>query len=89
MSCKNSLTSNIRGSSVDRFKDCGALADVPGRSDAKTADETSAEIRENVTVQVWHDQHVKVGGILKAECPTSNSQNILILITLLMILQLK
>ena len=52
---------------MDGFKDGGAFADISGRRDAQTADQTGAKIRQNVTVQIWHHQNVEIRWVLMNE----------------------
>jgi hypothetical protein len=50
-----STYSNIRGSTVNSFEDGGIATNVTGRSQTETTDQTSAHVRQDVTVQVRHD----------------------------------
>lgn len=56
------LASNVGRGSVDSLEDGAVVADVAGRSKTETADETSAHVGENVSVQVGHDEHLVVVG---------------------------
>ena len=56
------LAGNIGGRSVDSLEDGALVTNVSGRSKTKTADQTSAHIRENVSVQVGHDEDLVVVG---------------------------
>ena len=56
------LASNIRGRAVDGLEDGALVADVAGRSETETADQTGAHVGQNVTIQVRHDQNLVVVG---------------------------
>ena len=56
------LAGNIGGRSVDSLEDGALVTNVSGRSKTKTTDQTSAHIRENVSVQVGHDEDLVVVG---------------------------
>lgn len=40
---------------MDSFEDGSGVSDVSRGSETKTTDETSAEIGEDITVEIWHD----------------------------------
>ena len=47
------------------FEESNAISTNVARwSKTEATNETSAQIRENVTVQVWHDQNVVLGWVL-------------------------
>ena len=54
------LAGNIGGRSVDSLEDGALVTNVSGRSKTKTTDQTSAHVRENVSVQVGHDEDLVV-----------------------------
>lgn len=54
------LAGNIRGGSVDSLKDGALVTNVSRWSKTQTTDQTSAQIGQNVTVQVGHDQDLVV-----------------------------
>lgn len=45
-----SLSSDIRGTSVNGFKDGSILSDVSRRGESESSDESSAHVRENISV---------------------------------------
>ena len=47
---------------MDSLKDGSAVADISRGSETKTADQASTEIREYITVEIWHNHDsVRVG----------------------------
>lgn len=55
-----SLASDIWGRSVDSLEDRALITNVGGWGKTETTNETSAHVRENVSVQVWHDEDLVV-----------------------------
>jgi hypothetical protein len=65
------LAGNIGGRTVDSLEDGALVTNVAGRGQTKTTNETSTHIRQNVTVEVGHDEDlvvvwVRVGNHLQA-----------------------
>jgi hypothetical protein len=56
------LASNIGGGTVDSLEDGALVANVARGSKTETADETSAHVGQNVSVQVGHDEDLVVVG---------------------------
>lgn len=56
------LASNVRGGTVDGLEDGALVTNVSGRCKTKTTDQTSAHVRENVSVQVRHNEDLVVVG---------------------------
>lgn len=56
------LASNIGRGTVDSLKDGALVTNVAGGSQTKTANETSAHVGQNVSVQVGHDEDLVVVG---------------------------
>lgn len=54
------LAGNIGSGTVDGLEDGALVTDVAGGGETQTTDETSAHVRENVTVQVRHDKDLVV-----------------------------
>jgi len=59
------LASDIWGSTMNGFKDGQVVGtNVSGWSDSETANKAGAEIRKNVSVEVWHDEYIELGWVL-------------------------
>ena len=56
------LASDVGGGAVDGLEDGALVTDVAGGREAETADQTGAHVREDVTVQVGHDEDLVVVG---------------------------
>ena len=56
------LASNVGGRTVDSLEDRALVTNVTGGGETETTDETGAHIRQDVTVQVGHDQDLVVVG---------------------------
>lgn len=54
------LSSDVRGGPVHGLEDGALVANVSGRRETETTNESSAHIRQNVSVQVGHDQNLVV-----------------------------
>ena len=54
------LASDIRGRTMDSLENGALVANVARRRQTKTADQSSAHIGQNITVQVGHDQDLVV-----------------------------
>jgi hypothetical protein len=54
------LAGDIWGGTVDSLEDGAFITNVTRWSETETANETSAHVRENVTIQVGHDQDLVV-----------------------------
>ena len=48
---------------MNGFEDRVVLAQVGARHDAEAADEACAEVRHDVAVQIWQEQHVELLGV--------------------------
>ena len=56
------LAGDVGGGTVDGLEDGALVADVAGGRQAEAADQTGAHVREDVTVQVGHDEDLVVVG---------------------------
>lgn len=56
------LASNIGSGTVDGLEDGALVTDVTGGSETQTTDQTGAHVRQNVTVQVGHNQDLVIVG---------------------------
>ena len=57
------LAGNIRRGAVNGFKHRYLMADVRAWHKAETADESSAEVGDDVAVEIFHQQHVVLVGV--------------------------
>lgn len=57
------LALNVGGGAVDGLEDGALITDVARGSKTETADEASAHVGQNITVQVGHDQDLVVVGV--------------------------
>ena len=58
------LAGNVGGCAVDCLKDGAVCADVAAGGETQTTDETSAQVGEDVTIQIGHHQHIVLTRIL-------------------------
>lgn len=56
------LASNVGGGTVDSLEDRALVTDVTGGCQTETTDQTGAHVRQDVTVQVGHNQNLVVVG---------------------------
>ena len=54
------LSGDIRRAAVYSFKHGVIGTDIAGWNESETADQTAAEVGEDVSLQVLHDHHVKL-----------------------------